>query len=96
MARMLVDGVEMDMPPEMEATLPDVAPPTVAYIPVYIVRERLEAVGLWEATATALASDPAKLLKVATLHEGIDPGDPEVGALLQAIGADPAAILAPV
>lgn len=95
MAKMLVDGVEMDMPAEMEAALPTAAAPPIAYVPVYRVRERLEAAGLWEAVAQAVAADPAKMLKLATLQQGIDPNDPDVAALLTALGADPAAILAP-
>lgn len=68
--------------------------PGPRYVPVYVARERLETMGKWGAAATAIAADPAMLLKVATLKEGLDVQDPAVLGLLAAIGADPAVILA--
>jgi hypothetical protein len=65
------------------------------YVPVALVRERLEAADLWNATAVALVSNPAMMLKVMTLKDGLDPTDPQVIELLQAVGADPEQILAP-
>lgn len=67
--------------------------PTARMIPVALVRERLEAAGRYDALVQRLT--PAQVLKLATLREGVDPADPQVRGLLAAIGADPAAILAP-
>jgi hypothetical protein len=71
------------------------APPAVRYVPVYLVRQRLEAAGLWEAIATALAAEPAKMLRVLSLEVGVATNDPDALAMLTAVGADPAEILAP-
>ncbi|ONG55749.1 hypothetical protein BKE38_08765 [Pseudoroseomonas deserti] len=67
----------------------------VRYVPVSVVRERLEAVNLWSAVAAVLGADMAMAFKVLTLKEGLDPKDAQVIGLLEAVGADPASILAP-
>ncbi|MFH5927545.1 hypothetical protein [Roseomonas xinghualingensis] len=69
--------------------------PGPRYVPVHVVRERLEGGGLWDDMAEALISRPAMMLKVLTLAEGIASDDPDATELLTAIGADPAEILAP-
>lgn len=78
------------------------APPPLApapagpyYVPVSVVRERLEADGLWPAAAAALLGAPEIMLKVLTLRVGIASDDPVAIAWLQGIGADPARVLAP-
>jgi hypothetical protein len=68
------------------------APP--AYVPAGIIRQRLQQAGLWTAAVTALMSAPEKMLWFTTLEQGILPGDPIATPFLEAIGADPAAILA--
>jgi hypothetical protein len=75
-------------PPE-----PSPAPPPIAYLPAWLVRQRLAAASLWTQAVGAMSAD--QQLEFATLEEGIDPGDTTVIALLTAIGADPAVILAP-
>lgn len=72
-------------------------PPGPAYIPVPLVRERLEAAGKWADVASLLfqAGNEAMLLKLLTLAEGIAPDDAQARALIAAVGADPDAILAP-
>lgn len=82
-----VDG-DFEAPPPPEA-------PDVIYIPVPLARERLEADGFWDEFSAILASEPAAMLKVLTLRDGIDPSDPVAIALIGGSGADPARILAP-
>jgi hypothetical protein len=75
----------------------DPPPPTPkAYVPVPLVRARLEDAGKWPAVTTLLfqPANQAMLLKLLTLSEGIDPADTQARALIQAVGADPDAILA--
>jgi hypothetical protein len=71
---------------------PSVPPPR--YVPVPIVRERMEAAGKWDDLVAILVGQPAVMLKVLTLSEGIAPDDPQARALIAAAGADPDAILA--
>lgn len=78
-----------------EFVAPDPPAPVPAYIPVPVVRERLELDGLWDDIAALLASQPSQMLKVVTLTDGVDPADPQVIGMLQAVGADPTRILAP-
>lgn len=82
------DGV-----PELQAQPPP--PPGPRYVPVPLMRERLEAAGKWNALAAILAADPPTMLKVLTLARGVDATDPEAIALITAAGANPAVILAP-
>lgn len=77
------------------------APVAVAhkrYIPVSLVRERLEAARLWDETAALLWSlgpvEPALVMKLLTLGDGIAQDDEKARTLLQMVGADPDAILA--
>jgi len=79
--------------PVLRPTLEDAPPPRPIYVSVPTVRERLEAIGLWDALIAALP--PAKLAKVLSLREGISPEDGEARYILTEIGADPDAILAP-
>lgn len=62
------------------------------YVPMPLVRERLEAAGKWDAAVNAMTA--AQRLKLATLREGILNTDATAIALLNSIGADPAVILA--
>jgi hypothetical protein len=71
------------------------APPPVRYVPVPLVRQRLEAAGQWEAVAAVLMQNPAAMLRVLTLEQGIDPANEEAREMLTAAGADPDVILAP-
>jgi hypothetical protein len=73
------------------------AAPTPAsswYVPVALLRQRLEAAGKWAAAAAAIAVDPATMLKLVTLQQGVANDDAQALALLRGIGADPAVILA--
>jgi hypothetical protein len=79
---------------------PPPPPPVTAggaayYVPVSVVRERLEADGVWPAAAAAIAAEPALMLKVLTLTHGLDPNDPSVIGMLNTIGADAERILSP-
>lgn len=91
-------GVLLAIPATLKgATAPTPAPaatPGPAYVPASVVRERLQAVGLWDAIV-ALMSD-AQRLWFATLQIGIDPTDTTVATLLSAVGANPTNILGPV
>lgn len=75
-----------------------VAPPPKRYVPVSLIRERLEAARLWDEMAALLWSlgpvEPALVVKLLTLGEGIAQDDEKARTLLQMIGADPDAILA--
>lgn len=74
----------------------DVIVPPKYYVPVHVARERLEAAGKWADLATLMFApeNHDMLLKLLTLSEGIDPADPYAHAFLNAIGADPAVVLA--
>jgi hypothetical protein len=73
-------------------------PPGPVYLPVPLVRERLEAAGAWPQVAALLfqPGNEAMLLKLLTLAEGIAPDDPQARSLIAAAGANPDLILAPV
>lgn len=90
--RLFVVGVTQA---DLEAALADggVAQPSPRYVPVATVRERMEAVGLWEALVALLPM--SQLAKVLSLRDGLDANDPQVRAALAAVGADPDVILAP-
>lgn len=71
---------------------PETAP--IAYVPNWLVRERLQDAGKWDAAVAAMS--PAQQIEFATLQLGIDPADETVIALLTDIGVpNPAAILGP-
>jgi hypothetical protein len=89
--RLYIPGVAQDV---LNGAAPG-APPLVRYLPVPLVRERLEAVGRWDDLAALLVSQPAIMLKVLTLTEGIAADDQQARDLISAAGADPAEILAP-
>ena len=63
------------------------------YVPVFRVRERMEAAGKWDALVAILQTDMAKLMKVLTLEIGIDPEDQEARQLIALAGANPDEIL---
>lgn len=70
-------------------------PPSPAvYVPTWLIRQRLQAVGLWTQAWTALSVTPATLGWFLTLQQGVSPTDPNALALLQGIGANPSVILA--
>lgn len=73
---------------------PPPAPAATRYIPVWLARQRLEEAGLWDEVSAIIFSNPAMALKVLTLESGIDVADPQVLQVLEAVGADPAVILA--
>jgi hypothetical protein len=75
---------------------PAVAPaaPAFWYVPVPLLRQRLEAAGKWVAAATVIVTKPAMMLKLVTLQQGVANDDAEAIALLNGIGADPAVMLA--
>lgn len=73
-------------------TQAEIAAHDLYYVPMPLVRERLEAAGKWDAAVGAMTA--AQRLKLATLREGIANNDATAAALLNAIGADPAVILA--
>ena len=93
MSTVYFDGAAMPVPDGFTAG--PAAAAAVRYVPVWLARQRLEAASRWAAVAAALASDPAMLLKVATLQLGLDAADVQVRALLTACGANADAILAP-
>jgi hypothetical protein len=73
------------------------APGTVKqYIPVYLIRERMERDQTWDRMVTLLASDMPTMVKVLTLQNGIDPADEQARQLIAASGSDPNIILAPM
>lgn len=74
---------------------PEPPPSPIDYVPPSLARERLEQDGFWDEFSAILASNPAAMLKVLTLREGIDPADAQAVALIGASGASPARILAP-
>lgn len=67
-------------------------PPSIDYIPAWLVRERLETANLWDAAVAAMST--AQQLKFCSLQIGIDPADKTVIKLLTKVGTDPAVILA--
>ena len=69
--------------------------PSASFFSASLARERLEADGFWDEFSAILASNPAAMLKVLTLRDGIDPSDPEAIALISASGASPERILSP-
>lgn len=79
-----------------EAADPGRTPPKW-YCPVWLARRRLEALGLWDDMVAMLFQAPyqSALVKLLSLEIGIDPEDAQAQALITAVGADPAAILAP-
>lgn len=87
----LWDGAAFRPPP------PPAAPP-VRFIPAGVLRERMEAAGLWDEMAALLVSllptRPGLVLKLLTLNEGVAADDPEARQLIAAAGGDPDAILA--
>ena len=98
------DGVAEWSPPEgctLEqhdtAPITEIAQPedtTPYFVPAYLVRQRLQAIGLWAAAAAALSANPEAMIWFATLEQGVIPDDPLALGLLAAIGADPAVIFA--
>lgn len=105
LAMKMVNGVEVEAGEadiaqfEADAAAAAAAP---RYVPVPLVRARLEALGLWDdlaallfAQAMAVPASAGLLLKVLTLTEGIDAGDAQARAVIAAVGADPDAVLAP-
>jgi hypothetical protein len=71
---------------------------SIGYIPVHVVRERMEARGSWADMVAVLfaPANQAAMLKVLTLSQGIDPADTDAHALITAAGDDPNIILAPL
>ncbi len=89
---MMYDGTNFFvLPPPVLPT----AETVTQYIPIYIVRERLEAEGNWPRLVELLSQDMPTMLRVLTLQSGIDPKDLQARALIQAIGSDPDIIFAP-
>lgn len=80
---------------QLEATRPVRPVPAVRYVPVPTIRERMEAAGTWAALATILAGNPAAMLKVLSLREGVASDDAQARAMIAAAGGDPDAVLAP-
>ena len=72
------------------------APPSARKVPKSLIVQRLIDAGKIAAANAALEADPAKKARwYAADHPAIHADDPEAIAFLQAIGADPVAILAP-
>lgn len=91
-----IDGawVVSDLPPDQEPE-PD---PFANFIPVPLLRQRIEALGMWDAFAAYLAQNPAEMLKVLTVEVGVDPAYPALGVAFEAMDVPQAArdvILAP-
>jgi hypothetical protein len=91
-ATILFDGVAMPAPSGLTPGPTSMGP---RYVPVHVARARLEVAGQWDTLVGVLAGDMPRLVKLLTLEVGLDAADPEVRAVLSAIGADPDAILAP-
>lgn len=69
--------------------------PLIVFVPFYVIRERLESIGLWDTVATMVDALPAsKKVKLFSLEFGVSQDDPDAIALLTAAGADPNTILA--
>lgn len=68
-------------------------PEPVRYVRVAVLRRRLQAAGKWEDAVNALTN--AQLIWLVTLESGVDVTDPAVTGLLEAVGADVEATLAP-
>lgn len=69
------------------------AAPARQFVPMGVVRDRLEAAGKWDALVAALSAD-LNVIKLLMLRDGWDPIDVEMRNVLVSIEADPGAILA--
>lgn len=70
--------------------VPDVPiPPDLfaGFIPVYLLRQRAEKLGIWDELASYIGQSPALLLKIATLEAGmVDPAYPDLVKGLDDLG----------
>ncbi|WP_152045511.1 hypothetical protein [Aureimonas psammosilenae] len=55
------------------------------FIPVPMLRQRIEKLGMWEDFGAYLAQNPAEMLKVLTLEGGVDPAYPAIIAAFEAM-----------
>ena len=82
------DGASFNPPPAHDS------PPAIRYIPVSLVRQRMEEAGRLEALGAVLLANPGVMVKVFSLEQGVDPTDPDARSLIMAAGGDPDIILA--
>ncbi|WP_210318515.1 hypothetical protein [Aureimonas endophytica] len=94
----MVDGVRVEMTDDEEAAFigdapsdPDSSSGVTALIPVFMLRQRIEKLGMWDDFAAYLAQNPAEMLKVLTLENGVDPAYPAIAAAFQAMSVPQAA-----
>ncbi|WP_152048232.1 hypothetical protein [Aureimonas psammosilenae] len=62
-----------------------------AFVPVAMLRQRIEKLGMWDDFAAYLAQNPAEMLKVLTLEGGVDPTYPAITAAFEAMKVPEAA-----
>lgn len=96
----LVNGERVEMTDEEVADMPAGPQPSpyANFIPVSLLRQRIEALGMWDAFAAYLAQNPAEMLKVLTVETGVDPAYPAITVAFDAMDVPQAArdaILAP-
>lgn len=77
---------------------PDAPPPLPpeVFIPVPLIRERMQKDGTWERMAAILQQNAAIMLEVLTLREGISVNDERAKELIRLAGSDPETILLPL
>lgn len=63
----------------------DAEVPPVAYVPVYLLRQRVEKLGLMDDFAAYLFQYPPLALKILSLESGVDPNDPNFSAAFSAM-----------
>lgn len=72
--------------------------PSASYIPVYLLRQRVEKLGMMDDFAAYLFQYPSLALKILSLESGVDPTDPNFSAAFAAMNVPQEArdyILAP-
>jgi len=72
--------------------------PSISFIPVPLLRQRIEKLGMLDAFSAYLAQNPAEMLKLLTLEAGVDPAYPAIAAAFDAMSVPQQArdyILAP-
>lgn len=67
-----------DLPSPVDPTPPAPVDPVPYYVPVPMLRQRLEKLGMFDDFAAYLALNPPLSFKVLTLEEGVDPAYPDL------------------
>lgn len=88
-----MDGVDVPMPPEIAAAMPDTPPASVGWaVPKRVLVDRLIAAGLAANATAALDAAPIARMRFDAAAE-INSDDPDARAFLAAIGGDPDSLL---